>query len=607
MSQKSKNKSNFQYTPTHKLPKLKKTKETWDLARFFYTSPTDPAIEKDLQKTERAIKAFAKKYQDGAWTKDKESIVSALMDYLKLQHLPGSKSVYYLSYRTVLDAEDQVAEKLLNRIEERLTKLGNELLFFELALAKLPKHLQKALLSDEKLTGYHHYFDMIFEAAKHQLTEPEERILSLKSSTSHGLWIAGTEKIQNKKTITWKGKEMPLNGALMEVEHLPRAERHRMWSKIVPVVKEIAEVAENELVALVINKKINDELRGYEKPYSATTQAYESTDETLERLVSVIETKGYDLSNRFFKLKKKLLGKKMDYIDRNEPIGKAPKITYKTAVEIVRDVYYGFDPYYGEIFDEMLQNGQIDVWPKKGKGSGAFCSSGIDQPTFVLLNQNDSIDSLRTIAHEMGHAVHAYRSKKQPAHYEGHSILTAETASTFFESLVSEHLIDQATGKDKLIFLHNSIADRLMTLVMCISRFKAELEIHQTIRHEGGMSWPEMADCLAKHLGDYVGPAIKTTQEDGMSVFTKTHYRRNFYQYSYSFGEIGSSILRKRYHEDNSYAKEVDRFLCLGESDTVENIFAAVDIDMTKDETFLEGLQIVEDDIDLLEQLTRHK
>lgn len=370
-------------------------------------------------------------------------------------------------------------------------------------------------------------------------------------------------------------------------------------------MEEIAEFAENELVALVLDKKANDELRGYKKPYSATTRAYDSSDETLERLVSVIETKGYELSNRFFKLKKKLLGTDLTYIDRNEPIGKAPTIDFKTAISIVRDVYYGFDPKYGKILDGMLESSQIDVWPKKGKGSGAFCSSGIDKPTLILLNQNDSIDSLRTIAHEMGHAIHAYRSKEQPAHYEGHSILTAETASTFFESLLAEHLIANLTGNDQLAFLHSSIADRLMTMVMCISRFKFELEMHETIRRAGGMSWQDMATALSKHLGEYAGPAIKMNRDDGLSVFTKVHYRSNFYQYSYSFGEIGSSIMRKRYHQDHSYRKEVDTFFTLGESANVETIFNKIGIDMSKNETFLEGLKILEDDIDLFQKLTK--
>lgn len=606
MSKNQKNKTNtFKYSATNKLPKLKSIKENWDLKKHYYSSEKDARIEEDLVKTEKAYASFAKKYQSLSWTKDAQSVIKTVTAYVKLIDLPGSTPAYYLSYRTELNSEDAVAEKLLNKLEERLTKMSNQIIFFDLALAKIPKTLQTTILSDPKAAKYKYYLTGVFEDAKYQLSEPEEKILNLKSNTSRGLWITATQKILNKKTIEWKGSVMPINGAIMQVENLPWKERHQMWNKIIPVLETVGEVAENELVALVLDKKVNDELRGYEKPYSATTKGYDSTDQTLETLVNVIQTKGYSLSSRFFKLKKKLLKKELSYIDRNESLSKSPVINFAAAVEIVRDVYYGTNPIYGQIFDEMLQNGQIDVWPKKGKSGGAFCSSGVNMPTVVLLNHNDSVDSLRTIAHEMGHAVHAYRSKTQPALYEGHTILTAETASTFFESLVADHMIAQATGKNKIALLDSSIGDRLMTMVMCIARFSAELEIHETIRSEGGMSWKEMATVLSKHLGKYAGPAIKMDYTDGLGVVNKIHYRSNFYQYSYSFGEIGSSIMRKRYHDDNSYISEVDKFLCLGESDNVENIFKAIGIDMGKEKTFLDGLKLIEDDIDLLEKLTK--
>ncbi len=606
MSKKQKSKpATFKYQLENKLPSLKTIKTDWDLKGLFYKSENDPRIEADLKATESAYLEFEKKYRTLVWTKNSQSVLKAVADYIKLIDTPGAKPIYYLSYRTTLNAGDVKAEKLLNKFEERLTKLGNRILFFEIALAKLPSSIQKEILNDNKAKLYHYYLKQVFDDAKYQLSEPEEKILNLKSTTSRGMWINATQKILNKKTIAWKGKPLPLNGALMQFENLEYKERHQMWAKIVPVLEEVGEVAENELVALITDKKINDELRGFKKPYSATTKGYDSTDETLETLVKVIETEGYKLANRFFKLKKKLLKKDLTYIDRNEPLGKAPKINFADSVEIVRDVFYGFNPMYGGFFDEMLQKGHIDVYPKQGKGGGAFCSSGTNQPTVLLLNHNDSIDSLRTLAHEMGHAIHAYRSKTQPSLYEGHTILTAETASTFFESLVADHLIAQATASDKITFLHSSIADRLMTMVMCIARFKAELEIHETVRNEGGLGYKEMATILGKHLGKYAGPAIKTDYKDGLGVVAKVHYRSNFYQYSYSFGEIGSSIMRRKYKEDKSYVNEVDKFLTLGESDTVENIFKAIGIDMSREKTFLEGLKLIEDDIDLLEKLTK--
>lgn len=595
----------FTYTPSQKFPKLGKIKTEWDLKKLYYTSEKDPRIEKDLRKSERAYQAFTKKYKNKQFTSSVAHLRKAIEDYVGLLDLPASRAAYYYMYRVELNAADNTAERALNRLEERLTALHNQVLFFELAIAKVPSKKRRDLLSDPDLAPYRFYLEGIFRSSKFWLTEPEEKILNLKANTSRGLWVAGTSKILNKQTISFKGKDIPINGALMQFENLPHKDRHLMWNRITDVLEAHGEIAENELTALVFDKKTNDELRGFTKPYSSTTLSYDSTDKTLETLVRCVEKKGYPLSKRFYKAKKRILEKELTYIDRNEDIGEPISIPFDESIGIVRDVFYGFNPIYGDIFDRMLKGGQLDVWPKQGKGGGAFCNGGTNQPTMVFLNHNDSVDALRTIAHEMGHAIHGERSKRQGALYDGHSVLTAETASTFFEGLVTEHLLAYVPDARKLSFLGSLISDKISTMIMCIARFNFELEMHQTIRKEGGMSWKEMAKGLSRHFSAYTGPAIESDYKDGLLVITKPHYRMNFYQYSYSFGEIASSIMRKRYRDGSITTKDVDRFLAAGEKDSVENIFKDIGINMSKEHTFVEGLALLEEYIEEFERLSK--
>lgn len=606
MSKKAK-KTELNYEPQVKLPAQKTVKTEWDLKKLYYKSENDPKIEENIKEAEEAFRKFAKKYSDGTWAKSKSSAIKAIKEYLALDELSGDKPLYYYNYRRELNASDTTAERLMNKLSDRLTKASNEILFFPLQLARLPKNLQKELLTDEATKPFGFFLKDVFEDAKYLLSEPEEKILNLKSLTSRSLWVSGTEKILNKKTIDWKGKKLPINGALMQFEQLPRKERHEMWKKIKAVLESVGEVAENELVALVLDKKVSDELRGFEKPYSATTKGYDSSDQTLETLVSVISTRGYALSKRYFALKKKLLGKDLSYIDRNEPVGTELDISFETAVKVCRDTFYDFNPEYGKFFDSMLASGQIDVWPKEGKGGGAFCSSGVNLPTLVFLNHNNSLESLRTLAHEMGHAIHSMRSKAQPTWYQDYSTLTAETASTFFESLAMERMIANLPKNEQIAVLDGMIGDRIGTMIMCIARFQYELEMHETIRNEGGMTWQEMSAGLAKHFAAYTGNVVKTEPEHGLIVVSKPHYRMNFYQYSYSFGEIGSSIMRARFKEDGSYRDQVDHFLSQGGSASVEKIFQSIGIDMSKEETFHLGLDLLEDDINRFEKLVTKK
>ena len=593
----------FTYTAREKLPRVR-IKKQWALSKHFYSSETDPQIERDIRETERAYERFAKKYQNKDFTSSPQTLKRALDDFDALNELKGHAPLYYLSYRRELDATDARAEKLLNLLEQRLTKAANKLIFFELAIGKIKAEKQRAYMKDTLLAPYHFYLAGVFREAAHQLTESEERVLSVKSLTSRDMWVSGTEKILNTRSIRHKGKDIPIHGALMQYMDLPKRERHAVWSKAAEVLEEVAPVAENELNALYTDKKITDELRGFAKPYSATVIGYDHTEKSVEALIDAITTRGYQLSHRFFKHKKKWLNTDLAFIDRDETVGTLPELPFATAVEICRDTFYECDPVYGAIFDEMLSNGQIDVYPKKGKGGGAFCSSGINVPTLVFLNHNDAFDGLRTLAHEMGHAIHAYRSKTQPKRYQGHSIATAETASTYFENMVARRLATAMDTKYQIPFLNNIICDNLKTIVMCIARFSIELELHEAVRREGSLSWKEMQQIYKKHMKRFVGPAISVDDRDGLHFVYKPHFRMNFYQYTYSFGNLMSSIMLNRYEADSSYHAHVDQFLCAGEHASVDDIFSAIGIDTKKVATFTEGLALLERDIAQFQKLT---
>ncbi len=605
MTSKKPKSQNFKYTPTSVLPALKTIKTEWDLKTHYYKSENDPQIEKDILAYELGVSSFVKKYAKKDFTSSAAKLFPALVDALKLSELVGYKPAYYYSYRLALNSADTVAQKKLNQMEARLTKTGNTLVFFELAIGKIPTKLQKEILKDAKFALYHHYLAGIFETAKYNLSEPEEKILNLKSQTSSSMWVSGTEKILGATSIKYKGKDVPLNGALMQFMDLPPKERHIMWVACADALKKLGPIAENELNAVITDKKINDELRGFKKPYSATVLGHDMTENSLEALVAAISNRGYKLTRKFFAHKAKLAGKKLSFIDRDDFGEALPKIDFDTATTICRDSFYDFNPIYGQIFDEMLERGNIDVYPKQGKGGGAFCSSGTNMPTLVLLNHSSDFQAVSTFAHEMGHAVHAYRSKLQPLLYQDHSTVTAETASTFFESVVSHRLLAQLEGQQRTAMLNTQICDKINTIVMCIARYKAELEIHETIRREGAMTWQEMAACLVRHFTDYCGSAIDFNETDGYNVIAKIHYRMYFYQYSYSFGNLASSIMFKRYMDNHDYATKVDTFLTAGDHASVEKIFKSIGIDVSKSAAFDEGLDLLEADIEAFIKATK--
>ncbi len=588
-----------------KQPKRTAVKTAWDLSAL-YSSANDPRIERDVAAAERAIDRFAKKYGNDPKLTTPTRLKSALQEYEKLiEDARGDRGIMYFAYRRELNARDEEAEKRLNQLSERLTKAQNKLLFFALRIGALKGKDRTTLLKDKGLAKYRYYLEGIFRESDHLLTEPEERIMNLKGMPASELWIAGTEKIMNKRTVRFRGKDVPLQEAITKVVRMGRKDRHALWKQITDECFRIAEIAENELNAVVINKKINDELRKYQKPYSATVLGYENKEASIEALVDSVSNYGFKISNDFYKLKTKLVGENLTYVDRVAGTGIETKIPFKEAVGTLRDVFYGLKPEYGEILDRMLANGQVDVYPKAGKTGGAFCASGVSQPTMVLLNQVDDLRSLTTFAHEMGHAIHAERSKSQPAIYQGHSTAAAETASTLFENLVFKALLRTLSPKAQVAALHNKLDEDMASIMRQIAFFNFEKDLHATIRKEGGMTREEMARLLQKHLKAQLGPAVTVTEADGYSFVYVSHFRRFFYVYTYAYGNLISNVLADRWAEDPTYIEKIDQFLTSGCSKSPEDIFRAIGVDTANPEFWNRGLTRMEEDVQTLARLSK--
>ncbi len=600
-------KNKFDYTPQGKLPKLGKIKTEWDLKALYYKSESDPRIEEDLKAAEKAYAAFAKKWRDTQFAEDAKLLKQALTDYERLSGMPEiSRPGRYFSFRSSLDAKDKVADKRLTLIGNRLRKAGDQIVFFVLALGKISTKRQSELLADPALSHFRYYLERVFLSAKHHLTEAEEKIVALKGNQAYGRWVDMTDKLISNRTVKWKGEDIHVPAALAMLDELKKADRKRLWDLIIAEMKRLGEVAEHEFTAIITDARTEGELRKYAKPYSATALGYEDTEESIERLVEAVSTKGFELSSRFYKLKAKHHGvKQLHYTEKYEPIGTAPVIEFKEAVEICRDVFYGLKPLYGEIFDRMLVGGQIDVFPRKGKRGGAFMSNETGHPVQVFLNHTSTFSALETLAHEMGHAIHAHRSALNTPFYDGHSITTAETASTLFENLMFDAVYAQIPEAKKLPLLHDRITRDISTIERQIAFFNCELEMHTTIHQTGGMTNEELAACMRKHLKSYLGPAVSVTEDDGYSYVYIPHLRYGFYVYTYAFGILMSTLMANRYKDDQRYIEEIDRFLSLGESDNVANIFKAIDIDTTRKDTFLEALANQEAAIAEFEKLTK--
>ncbi len=581
-----------------------KLKTQWNLSKLFYTSLKDPRLMRDVAKGERAVDAFARKYsKDKRWLKDPKALARALTSYESLILKNSPAPILYPNYRKELNSKDKKSEALLNQLDERYTKSGNKLIFFGLELAKVPSSVQKKFLKVPELKDFRYWLNRLFETAKHDLSELEEKTLSLMGDVSHGRWIQLVDNILNSRTVMFENKRVSLHEATDKIKTLSKRKRHTLHKLVMQELKGVSEVAEGEINAIVTRKKILDELRKFEAPYDATILGYENNRESVLTLVKTV-TDHFYIPQRFYKVKARLLKEKsLTYADRSVGVGSIKKkIPFTEAAKIVRATFEKLHPHYAEIFDHLLVRGQIDVYPKLGKTGGAYCSHTVTTPTLVLLNHIDDANSLLTLAHEMGHAIHSEQSRRQRPIYQEYSTVTAETASTFFERAAFCALIENLSEKERVVAMHNRLQDDIATVFRQIAGFNFETDLHMEIRKKGLLPKEEIAALMNKHMASYLGPTVKLTPEDGYFFVAWSHIRRFFYVYSYAYGLLVSRTLWARVQEDPKFIEKVDEFLRAGGSASPEEIFGKLGLNLYKPDIFIVGLKSIEKDLVALEK-----
>ncbi len=579
----------------------------WNLG-LLYDSPDDPQIKKDLETYDKKRKQFAEKYENRTdYLKDEDALLAALKKYEQLlNELQGAKPLMYFHYLTSIKSSNNQAQAKLNKITTELTKAQNQLTFFPIKLGTIDEAYQQKFLSSDQLSKYHYLLKHRFELAKFDLKQEQEKIINLTNQTSHQMWTKGVQKALNQKTVKFKREELPLSAATQKIPNLPTHQRQKLHQKVLAKATELKNFAESEINAIVTHKHIEDELRGHQEPYQATILKSENQTEIVLNLVELI-TKNFDIAHQFYQLKARLLKTdQLTYADRAAKLDRFDRhYSYQQAYQAVKDTFDELDPRFGQIFKSMAQRGQIDVFPKKGKVGGAFCSSSTNNPTYILLNHTNDFNSVTTLAHEMGHAIHSELSKSQPVIYQSYSTSTAETASTFFEQFVFEHLIEDFSQEEKVVALHNKIQDDINTIFRQVALFNFELELHQAVKETGYLSSHNIGQLLNKHMQSYLGKQFNLTNLDGNFYILWPHIRYFFYTYTYAYGHLISKGMVRRTKKDPKFVEKIKKFLSAGGSASPKNIFSSINIDIADPNFFQEGLKEINADIDQLEAMMR--
>lgn len=573
----------------------------WNL-ELLYKNINDPLIEQDLKASEDAINSFIDKWKkNNEYLKDPKVLKKALDDYENLYEEHGlfTKPSYYFRLNKELDLNNKDLKARLNKLSHKATKLGNELQFFEIKLSKISKKKQGEFLNSSELEDYRHFLEMLFKEGKYILSDKEEKVFSLTSKPSFGNWVSMIEELLSKQTLKVLNEdleeiEISYNEAAKYFTSTNKKVRDKAAEEFNKINEEYIEIAEYEINSILEKKQISDEYRGRERPDSSRHMHSDIDTEVVDTLVEVV-TDNFDISKEFYKEKAKLLEQKtIGYHERNVPIGKVDKeIEFKEGIQIVKDAFYDIDKEFGDILNTYIENGQMDAFPKKNKSGGAYCTKASKNlPTYILLNYNEKVTDVLTIAHESGHGIHSELASKQNALNDGYSLALAEVASTFFEDFTLERILEGTDNKELIRSLkRQSMRDVMNTIFRQIAFYNFEKELHSTFREKGYLSHEEISDIFIKHMRAYLGDAVDV--DDGMTYgwIYVSHFRRFFYVFTYASGLLISKYLQERVRENRKFVKEVKDFLSAGSSKSVKDIFMELGVDISKREFWEEGIR----------------
>ena len=577
----------------------------WDLSDL-YAGIDDPQIEEDIARAETDAAAFRERYHGAVAGLDAAALAEAVAEYERIE----SAVVRPLTFSHLVFATnmaDPARGALVARLGEKAAALDTQLLFFGLEWAAVEDDAAEAVLADPALDRWRHHLESLRKFRPYLLSEPEERIVTEKTVSGSGSWSRLYEELLGALRVTLDGEEVPLEPAMARLYDPDRETRQGAAEAITDALGPGLRTRTFVFNTILLDKSIDDRLRGYPTWLSSRNLANETTDEAVEALIHAT-TSRYDLPQRYYRLKARLLGlDRLEHYDRFAPISSdAGKVAWDEARTVVVEAYSGFSDEAGGIVARFFEDSWIDGPVRPDKRTGAFCATTVPGVhPYVLMNYTGDRRAILTLAHELGHGLHGVLA--QPLGYINSStpLTTAETASVFGEALTFERLLAQEDDPHRrLDLLAGRIEDAIATTFRQIAMNRFEEAVHTERRGAGELAPERFGElwlgCQSALFGDSVGLEGYVPWWSYIPHFTGAPG----YVYAYAFGYLFSLAIYRRYvAEGEAMVGPYLDLLRAGGSRSPEELARIVGLDLTDPSIWASGLDALGAELDEAERL----
>ena len=330
----------------------------WDLADL-YAATDDPALDRDLEAADREAADLAAGYRGRIGQLDAAGLASLVARYEKCLERAGRAATYaHLAWST--DTGDAQRGALLQKLTERLARLHQTLLFFELEWAGLADEQAGELLADERIAYYRHFLRVTRRIRPHLLTEPEERVLSEKSVTGRRAWVRYFDEVHGAAKFQLDGAEIQREELLNKLHQSDRPLRQRAAAAVTEGLRALLPTSTFVFNTLLADKASEDRLRSFPTWISDRNLDNQVDDAIVDALVAAVVGR-YDIVERYYRLKRRLLDvdELFDY-DRYAPLASGVRrYRWDEAVQTVLSAYRGFSDKLGEAGARFFDNAWI--------------------------------------------------------------------------------------------------------------------------------------------------------------------------------------------------------------------------------------------------------
>jgi len=553
--------------------------------------------KKDSQRIEKAVESRIASFEKqrkhltaGLSPQAVQKILKQIEGISEYLNVLGAYAFLWFAENT----KNQAARAFDNHVRNRLAQFYPRLLFFDLWWQSLtPK--QAARLSTQA-TRYQYYLDTLARLKHHTLRESEERIVTMKNAT-------GRQALEALYGVTTSSLSFPLKYQ-GRTKHLTREQlmsyvRHPLASVRRGAYQSLFKVygAQRDLLGDLYKHLVQDwgneglQLRKYASPIAVRNMGNDLSDQAVEALLTTCR-KNVGIFQQYFLLKRRLLKlKTFQRYDLYAPYRvKAHRYTFSRAEAMVMEAYKSFSPTMAGLASRVLRESHLDAAIRPGKMGGAFCYSVLPKQTpYVLVNFTGEARDISTLAHELGHAVHAMLAEDHPVLTFHSALPLAETASIFGEQLLSDSLLSEERDKKaKVSLLLSQLDDAYATIMRQAFFVRFEIEAHRMVSNSATND--ELADTYLLLLREQFGEAVNVGDEFRWEWLAIPHiYASPFYCYAYSFGNLLVLSLFQQYKkEGKSFIPEYLELLAGGGSASPQALLNPLHIDVSS-EKFWQG------------------